>query len=121
MANSIRSRAPEDIHLERFVEASQSPETRLTHSAVIGARKQSVEDPERFFSPFVLEWMQNKGYEAEAKLVDACYSWHRSSDERGLSQQQRREGNKKMLNYLLDELLPWHRVNYDLSTLDINR
>lgn len=67
MANSIRSRAPADIRLERFYEASQSPDTRLTHTAVIGERKQSVEDAERFFSPFVRDWMLAKGYEAEAK------------------------------------------------------
>ena len=29
--------------------------------------------------------------------------------------------NYEMLNYVLDDWMPWHRENYDFSTIDINR
>ena len=48
-------------------------------------------------------------------------NWHEASDGRGLSQLKRAQYNYEMLNYVLDDWMPWHRENYDFSTIDINR
>ena len=45
------------MRLERFVEAVQVPESGLTHTALVGRRKQSVEDVERLFG---LQFMEKK-------------------------------------------------------------
>ncbi|KAK3716248.1 hypothetical protein QZH41_018049, partial [Actinostola sp. cb2023] len=47
--------------------------------------------------------------------------WHEASDGRGLGQLERCRKNYKMLNYILDEWMPWHTSNYDFSTIDVNR
>ena len=48
-------------------------------------------------------------------------NWHEASDGRGVSQLERSRKNYDMLNYILDDLMPWHTQSYDLSLLDINR
>ena len=65
--------------------------------------------------------MRKHNYTEEAKLVEVCLNWHRASDERGLTQEERQRGNTEMMKYLLDELMPWHNENYDYSTMDINQ
>lgn len=62
-----------------------------------------------------------KGYETEAEYVRVIASWHEASDGRGVSQLERCHKNYDMLNYILDDLMPWHTETYDLSLLDINR
>ena len=44
-----------------------------------------------------------------------------SHDERGLSELTRCQLNYDFLNYILDDLMPWHRSIYDLSPLEVNR
>ena len=46
---------------------------------------------------------------------------HEASDGRGLSQLQRSKYNYEMLNYVLDDWMPWHHENYDFPTIDIDR
>ena len=67
--------------------------------------------------------MKRKDYSFETKYIETIYilNWRRSSDERGLAQLQRCRYNYEMLNYLLDELMPWYKENYDFSTLEVNR
>lgn len=47
--------------------------------------------------------------------------WHEASDGRGLSQLERCRYNYHMLNFILEEWMPWFRDCYDFSTIDINR
>ena len=68
----------------------------------------------------MLQFMQKKNYKFEADYIEVVLNW-RSSDERGLSQRVQMTYNYKMLNFLLDDLMPWHRQLYDFSTLEVNR
>ena len=44
-----------------------------------------------------------------------------SHDVRSLSQLQRFKANYQMINYILDEWMPWHQHTYDESLLELNR
>ena len=101
----------------------RSPNTGLTYTALAGKRKQSVVDAERLLSYHVAEYFRQKGYEKEYEYVKVIAQWHESSDGPGgrISQLQRCRYNYEMLGYILDEWMPWHRENYDFSTIDINR
>ena len=100
--------------ITRFMECLHDPEARLTYTALTGERKQSVADAERLFSPSVLAFI---GYDLKANYVRAVLNWRRACDERGLSELQRCHFNYQMLNYILDELIPWHE-QYDYSYLE---
>ena len=115
-----RSGGPDDINLARFMDALYDPEARLTYTALTGERKQSVKDAERLFSTSMLAFMEKKEFTKEADYIRAILNWRRSCDERGLSEQQRSKYNYEMLNYILDDLMPWHE-NYDYSYLEVNR
>ena len=65
--------------------------------------------------------MQRKGYLYEEKYTQTLWNWRRACDERGLSELQRCKFNHQFLNLILDELMPWHVDNYDLSLLEVNR
>ena len=65
--------------------------------------------------------MWKKNYTFEADYIEVVLNWRRSSDEHGLSQLMRMKYNYTMLNFLLDELMPWHRQQYDFSTVEVNR
>ena len=67
------------------------------------------------------KFFKDNHYLAEAEYVETVALWHAASDGRGLSQLQRCRQNYQMLNYILDECIPWHKDNYDLSTCDINK
>ena len=64
--------------------------------------------------------MLGKGYTYEAQYVCTIRNWHRATDERGLSQEERTGFNKDFLSMVLEELIPWH-CNFDYSTLEVNR
>ena len=89
IAQSLRCGGPADLRLERFMEAVQDPDVQLSYHAIIGTRKQSVTDVEQIFSSSVLEFMERKGYEVEAKYVRVIRNWRRACDERGLSHDER--------------------------------
>ena len=76
-------------------------------------------DVERLFGSQLLAFMKEKQYVVEAEYIEAVLGWRRACDERGLSELRRY--NYKFLNYILDELMPWHWVNYDFSLLEVNR
>ena len=116
-----RNGGPEKLRLERFVEALSDPETGLTYAALSGSRKQSVNDAEKMFSPEITQFMARKGYSYEAKYTRTIWNWRRSCDERGLSELQRCKFNYDFLNMILDEMMPWHKDCFDLSTLEVNR
>ena len=103
------------------MEAAQQPETNLTYTALVGQRKQSVSDVERFFNQQLIDWLNKQNYSYEAKYTGVIHNWRLACDERGLTQAQRSEYNKAFLELILDELMPWHKDQYDFSTLEINR
>ena len=48
--------------------------------------------------------------------------WHEASDGRGRDQDWREATHRRVIQYLLDEFMPYHRpADLDLSQLDINR
>ena len=109
------------LNCEAFDHAMLDKTTGLTHAALTGQRKQSVVDAERLLSLHVAKFFKDKGYQAEAEYVSIIANWHEASDGRGMTQFQRCKANYSMLNYVLDEWMPWHRETYDFSLMDINR
>lgn len=109
------------INYTIFDDAMRDKDSGLTHAALVGLRKQSVGDAERLLSFHVAEFLWKNGHTREAEYVQVIADWHASSDGRGLSQLTRCRNNYKMLQYLLDELMPWHKTVYDFSFMDINR
>lgn len=99
----------------------EDPSSGLTYSALTWVRKQSVEDVEHLFGPGVASFMEKHGYKAEAELVRTIRNWRRAIDERGLSEEQRRQFRDDFVNYILDEWMPWHKEGYDFSMLEVNR
>jgi len=97
------------------------PNSGLTYPAFTGSRKQSVVDAERLFDPKLALFMEKRGYNFEAKYIRTVWNWRRASDERGLSSLQRCRYNYEMLNYILEDLMPWYNNSYDFSTLEVNR
>ena len=103
------------------MQALEDPSTGLTYSAVTGVRKQSVEDVERLFGPGVVHFMEKHGYTAEAKMVQTIRNWRRAIDERGLTEEKRRQFRDELLHFILDEWMPWHKQVHDYSLLEVNR
>ena len=48
-------------------------------------------------------------------------NWRRAIDERGLTEEQRRQFRDDFLNFILDEGMPWHKEINDFSQLEVNR
>lgn len=65
--------------------------------------------------------MEDKGYVMEQQYVQTIACWHEATDGRGLSQLERSHANYQMLNYILDEWMPWHRDLYDFLYADVNK
>lgn len=121
IAASTRDGGPKQLCLERYVEALSDADSGLSYPALTGSRKQSVQDAERLFSPKLAAFMEKKGYEYEAKYIRAVSNWRRARDERGLSALQRCKFNYQLLNFILEELMPWYKSEYDFSLLEVNR
>ena len=123
IGHSLRQGGPRELSLEKFNEAAHEESSGLTHTALSGERKQSVEDVERLFSQEMVEWMQKKGYTAEAAYLQSVRGWRRAIDERGLSSQQRSDLSRNFLDFILDDLMPWHQDEdmRDFSLLEVNR
>lgn len=119
IATSTRECRYQDLDPEAFDKALLDPNTGLSHAALTGQRPQSVEDAERLLSYHVAASMQKNGYDFEADYVTTVAGWHEASDGRGMSQLERSKANYQMLNYLLDELMPWHADKCDFTFLDI--
>lgn len=96
-------------------------ESGLTYPSLVSLHKQSVEDAECMFSPSSLAFMEKKGYVFEADYIRAVLGWRQACNESGLSELKRCSLNCKMLNYILEELMPWYDQTYDLSLLEVNR
>ena len=109
------------MDLKGFDDAMMDSTTGLTHAALTGQRKQSVGDAERMLSFHVEKFLREHGYEMEAHYIRVVAGWHEAADGRGLTELERCKRNYAMLNMILDEWMPWHRDNPDLSFIDINR
>ena len=111
-----------DGQLKRFEEALHDSSSGLTYTALSGVCKQSVEDVERLFGDSLIKCME-KSYTVEAEYIHVVCNWRRACDERGLSSAQRSQFNSKFLNYVLDEMMPWHMEDgvKDFSLLEVNR
>ncbi|XP_064390678.1 uncharacterized protein LOC135338466 [Halichondria panicea] len=120
MATSTRCGGPNELKLERFSPALEDPLSGLTYAALTGQRKQSVRDAERLFSSSMKEYMKKKKYDFEEKYITVILNWRRASDERGLSESERSIYNLEMLEFIKDDLIPWHK-QCDLSSLEVNR
>jgi len=118
----MRQGGPKGLQLERFEEALHDPISGLAYTAVSGIRKQYVEDVERLFGDSLITWMDGKGYSYEAEFLHVIRDWRRACDERGLSQKERSHFNIEFLNYILDDLMPWHKDEglRDFSLLEVN-
>ena len=123
MGNSLRLGGPPGLRLERFAEALNDRSSGLTYPALTGTRKQSVEDVERLFGTLLIEFMKARNYTDEAKFLEVIRNWRKAVDERGLSEALRRQYNKDLLDFLADDLMPWHRKPgmRDFSLIEVNR
>lgn len=97
------------------------PKTGLTHAALVGGRKQSVPDAGKMLSYLAAKFLWDHGCDIEAYYVETVAGWHEAADGRGLTELERCRKNYAMRNMVLDEWMPWHRDNYDFTTIDINR
>ena len=86
-------------------------------------RKQSIEDVKRLFSKTLVEWMDKKGYESEARHLSVVHNWRHACDERGLPTTLCSQFNVNFLANILDELMPWHADEglNDYSLLEVNQ
>lgn len=121
IANHLREGGYDALQYEAFSDVLADPLSGLTQAALVGKRKQSVKDAERLLSYHVVASLERHGFDTEAEYVRIVAQWHEASDGRGLSQLQRCRYNYEMLNFILDEWMPWHTDAYDFSTIDINR
>lgn len=65
--------------------------------------------------------MKKKGYSYEARYIEVIIGWRQACDQRGLSELERCKRNYKLLNFILEELMPWYSECYDSSLLEVNR
>ena len=103
------------------MEALHDELSGLTYAALVGIRKQSVKDAERLFSLSLADFMDCKGYKAEAKYIRVVNGWRQACDKRGLSETKRSTLSNTFLDYILDDLMPWHKQMRDFSLLEVNR
>lgn len=110
-----------DVDVRASMEALHDPSTGLTYTALTGQRKQSVPDCERMFSGGVLEFMERNDRTSTGCFVLLAHNWHKASDGCGLSEEMCHLYNMEMLDFLLEDWMPWYNYNRDYSTMDVNR
>ena len=70
----------------------------------------------------MVSFMEKKGYTYEEKFITVICNWHRAHDERGLTELQRCRYNYGFLiNFILEEFMPWYSSHPDFSLLEVNR
>ena len=95
----MRLGGPQEIHLERFIEALQDPDSGLTYPPLVGTRKQYIEDVERLFGEPLIAYMECKNYCIEANFICVICNWCHAVDERGISEDQRQQYNKELIDF----------------------
>lgn len=69
----------------------------------------------------MLEFLQENGHSAEANFVEVVRNWHKASDGRGSTEEMRSKYNHNMLDFLLEDWMPWYRSERDFSTIHVLR
>ena len=64
--------------------------------------------------------MQNNNHKNEARVVEIILNWHKVNDGRGLSEEERRKYNLDLLDWILEDWMPWYWYCRDYSTMDVN-
>ena len=64
-----RRGGPDKLQMDTFTEALYDEDAGMTFPALMGQRKQSVQDAEILFSGGVEQFMKQKGYKYEEKFV----------------------------------------------------
>jgi len=64
-----------------------------------------------------------EGYLQEAQYTEVVHNWHQAVDERGLRERQFSSYmyNNALLNFMLDDLMPWQTTTYDFSLLEVSQ
>ena len=57
----------------------------------------------------------------EASCIEVVLGWRQVCDQRGQSELERCKCNYKLLNFILEELMPWYRNHHEFSFLEVNR
>ena len=78
-----------------------------------------MEDVECLFADSA--FMNREGYEFEAKYLQVIHNWRCAVDECGLTDEQRHTYNLDLLQFILDDLMPWHTQTADYSLLEVIR
>lgn len=97
------------------MEALRSPNTGPTYTQPLQGKGSNLRLIEKDSSYYLGYFFRGKGYENEYQYVNVIAQWHESSDGRGISQLKRSQDNYEMLNYILDEWMPWHKDDCDFS------
>lgn len=121
IAGCIRLGTVPNFATRAFVDAMNDPHTGLTYTALTGKRKQSVSDAEKLLSTAVADWCKKNEFPKEAYVIEVIANWHKASDGRGLDEETRKKYNIAMLDFILEDWMPWYKENRDYSTLDPNR
>lgn len=96
--------------------------TGLTYEALTGKNKQSVPDCEKIISLGVIAFMEKNNHLEEAKVLKTIHSWHKAVDGRGLDETTRSNHCKDMLQWVLEDWMPYHdKEQPDYSLVDVNR
>ena len=97
-------------------------ETGLTYEALTGKNKQSVPDCEKIISLGVIGFMEKNNHPAEAKVLRTIHNWHKAVDGRGLDETTRSNHCKDMLQWVLEDWMPYlDKEQPDYSLVDVNR
>jgi hypothetical protein len=121
IAMCVRNGSVPSFNTRFLVEAMHDPHTGLTYTALTGKRKQSVGDAEKLLSSAVSIWLTNHHHIYEGRFIRIIANWHKSSDGRGITEDMRRQYNQEMLDFILEDWMPWYWYDRDYSTLDPNR
>ena len=67
--------------------------------------------------------MEKKQYTSEASYLRVVHNWRQACDKRGISDALRSQYNQQFLDYILDDLMPYHKDEglNDFSLLEVNR
>ena len=71
-------------------------------------------------SPGVISFMERNGYHEDAKVIRLLHNWHKAVDGRGLTEEERSQHCKHLLEWIIEDWIPWTGDNPDYSLLDVN-
>ncbi|XP_077987455.1 uncharacterized protein LOC144442058 [Glandiceps talaboti] len=108
-----------DVDAQRWTKAIKDPTTGL--SALTGKRNLTVGDCEIMFSIGLIDYFEEEGYTNEKRFAEIVLNWHKASVVHGISDQTRKDYNKGILNYILEDWMPYQNEVPGFSYLDVNR